>query len=95
MSPIPKRKTVLTDTDKQVMRRRLDGARLPAGLVERLGLLAHAVEAERVEPLGVREGLFVAADGVGGDLDRDAGGDALAVGEGDGFEDFAAERGLG
>ena len=97
VAAVPERQAVLANTDKLVVRRRLDSARLSSPrhprLIERLGLLPHAVEAQPVELLGLGEGLPVAAGGVGGDLDHDAGGDVLPVGEGDGLEDLALEGG--
>lgn len=49
------------------------------------------MEAEAVEVVGVGEDGCVEAYGVGGDFDDYAGGDVLAVGEGEGFVDVAGE----
>lgn len=58
-----------------------------------LGMLAHLVESQRVKLVGVREDLWVGADGDGRDFDRHAGGDRTAVGEREWAQHLALERG--
>jgi hypothetical protein len=76
--------------------RRLDRAGLgpPVLLVEGLGLLSEAVEAQGIELLGIRECFFVPADAVGGDFDGDARGKDLAVRERYRFENLPGKGGF-
>lgn len=86
MSAVPKDLVACVDADKLVRRVR-------AGLFDAFqsGLLAHPIAAEGVEDFRVGDKLWVVGGAVGGGFDDDAGGDDLAVGEGDGLEDFTAE----
>jgi hypothetical protein len=85
--PVPEHQALRRHADELVLRRALFARAVV------LGPLPQLVEAQRVKGVGVRVDGRVAADGLGGGFDDDAGGDGLAGGEGEGLEDFAAEGG--
>lgn len=82
MPPVPKRQVLLVRRDELVAR-----------VVRRAAAAAQVIVAQAVELVARRPQRGVAVDGLRGDFDDDAGGDVLAVGEGDAFEDSAAEGG--
>ena len=84
MPPVPEHEVLLVGGDELVARV-VRGSAAPAAAQV---VVAQAVEGVAVGPQG-----RVAVDGVGGDFEDDAGGDVLAVGEGDAFVYFAREGG--
>jgi hypothetical protein len=84
MSAIAERQALLRDTDELVLRSSLDGTSFSR-------LFPEVVEAERVERFGVCVVVGVGVDSDGWDFNGHAGGDPLAVGEGEWCEDFTLE----
>lgn len=84
VATVAKVQAVGADADKLV-----EGTALVGRL---LCVLAHLVEAQRVELFGIVEHLRIGADGDGGDFNRYAGGHHTAIGERKSSQDLALER---
>lgn len=82
MAAVPKSQVLLVSRDELV-----------SCDVRGAALLTQLVGTEAVEGVAVGVVFVVMVNGVGRDFDVYAGGDGLAVGEGEGDEDFAVEGG--